>query len=96
MTNAPVKTRSVTVHSPDGTRLQVAKWGKVRRWNKSPDTISNLKQAIAHANTALRKRMGTIVYVGTAPVYHGKWSPASSYAGWKGNPVANYWRKKIA
>ena len=96
MGTAPVKTRHISIFASDGTRLKKVAWGKVRVWKNATDTATNLRQAIAFANATLQKRLGTIVYVGTIPVYHCKYGGKSSYRGWKSNPVANMWRKKIA
>ena len=95
MTEAQVKTLSITIYTPDGKRLGYTKKGKVRWWTKHPDTASNLRQAITYAKATLNKHMGTIVYVGTVPVYHCKWNPGITFYGWKSNPVAGMWRKKL-
>ena len=96
MTTAAITTRNVSIFAKDGTRLKKVAWGRVVRWNKAADTPANLQQAIAYAKDTLRKkRIGTIVYVGGVPVYHAKWGGKSSFAGWKSNPVAGMWRKKL-
>ena len=93
---ARVSTRHVTITSPSGDRLSKAVWSKERVWHKYKETLSNLKQAITYARNVLKKKqLGTIVYVGDQPVYHCKWGGGRGFQGWKNNPVAEYWRRKL-
>ena len=97
-----VRTRQITTLSPDGKRLMFPKWGKPRIWKRYTDTLSNLEQAIDYGAKALaNRRMGTIVYVNTVPVYHFKFGVSaktgpSFFSGWKSNPVARYWKNRAA
>jgi hypothetical protein len=36
-----------------------------------------------------------VVYAGDAPVYHCKWGGGRGFAGWKSNPVAEWWRRRM-
>ena len=91
-----VSTRHVTITSPDGGRLKEPAWSKPRVWRRAKNTVSNLKQAITYArNTLDKKQIGTVVYVGTVPVYHCKWGGGRGFQGWKDNPVAGWWRRKL-
>ena len=94
---AKVRTRSITITASDGTRLKKPKWGRARLWQKYPGIAKNLTPAIAHANKVLENsRIGTIVYVGDIPVYHCKWGSGKGFSGWKGNPVAGLWQRKLS
>ena len=92
-----VRTRHVTIVSPAGERLKKTVWGKARVWRKYKDLLPNLKQAITYARGVLAKqRIGTVVYIGDVPVYHCKWGDGRAFKGWKANPVAEYWRKRLS
>lgn len=91
-----VSTRHVRITSRTGERLKKAVWTEPKLWRKSRDIAANLKQAITYARRVLRdKRIGTVVYVGDVPVYHCKWGAGRAFQGWKDNPVAGYWRRKL-
>lgn len=103
MRNAVVSTRHVTITAKDGSRLKAAKWGKRKVWKVHKNTANNLTAAIDFVHKALEKQhMGTIVYVGTIPVYHAKYNRSKKqnldmlFKGWKSNPVANYWKSKLS
>jgi len=92
-----VRTRHVTITSPEGERLKRPMWGKAKRWAKSRDILTNLRQAINYARKVMdKKRLGTVVYIGDVPIYHCKWGGGRVFAGWKANPAAGYWRRKVS
>lgn len=90
-----VRTRQVTLTSLEGKRLSKPVWGKAKLWKRARGILLNLKLAIAYAHKALEKRIGTVVYVGDVPVYHTKFGGGKAFAGWRKNPVAEYWRRKV-
>ena len=91
-----VTTKHVTIYSPEGSRLKDAVWSRARVWRKYKDTLGNLKQAITFAREVMdRKQIGTVVYVGDTPVYHTKWGGGRAFYGWKSNPVAEWWRRRV-
>lgn len=91
-----VSTRHITITSATGERLKKPVWSKPRMWRRSKNTATNLHRAIAYANNVLeQKRIGTVVYIGDIPVYHAKWGGGRAFMGWKANPAAEYWRRKI-
>ena len=93
---ARVSTRHVTITSPSGDRLKKAVWSREKVWRKYKDTAANLKQAITYARNVLaKKQIGTVVSVGDAPVYHTKWGGGRGFAGWKNNPVGEWWKRKL-
>jgi len=97
MTNSGVvRTRHLTLYTATGKRLKKPGWSRARVWKKHRDTLSNLKQAIAYAQGTLeRQRIGTVVYVGGVSVYHAKWGGGKAFTGWKSNPAASYWQKRV-
>ena len=93
---AIVSTRHVTITNPAGDRLKKAIWTAPKIWRKYKEVAANLKQAITYARKVLaKKQIGTIVYVEDTPVYHCKWGGGRGFQGWKNNPVAEYWRRKL-
>lgn len=93
---AAVRTKHVTIYSPEGGRLKQAVWGKPRLWKKYKTIANNLKHAIIYARKVLEKqKIGTIVYIGDVPVYHCKWGGGREFAGWKNNPAGEFWRLKL-
>ena len=92
-----VRTRHVTITSPSGERLKTGVWSRAKRWAKSPDALTNLRQAINYAKSVMdKKHLGTIVYIGDVPIYHCKWGGGRVFAGWKNNPAAEYWKRKVS
>ena len=91
-----ITTRHVTIISAEGERLKKAVWSRPRHWRKHKATESNIKQAITFANNKLNTdHIGTVVYVGNMPIYHTKWGGGKGFAGWKNNPVAGFWKRKL-
>lgn len=92
-----VSTKHITITSATGERLKDPVWSKPRMWRRSKNNATNLLRAITHANNVLeQKRIGTVVYVGDMPVYHCKWGAGKAFTGWKANPAAEYWRRKLS
>ena len=92
-----VRTRHITIVSPAGERLKQPVWSRARLWRKYRDLLPNLRRAIDYAREVLAKqRIGTVVYIGDVPVYHCKWGDGRAFKGWKANPVAEYWRKRLS
>ena len=91
-----VRTRHVTITSPEGERLKKPVWSRAKVWKRYKDIVSNLKQAITYAREMVETRqIGTVVYVGEIPVFHAKWGGGRAFTGWKANPAAEYWRRKL-
>jgi len=91
-----ISTRHVTITSATGERLKEPVWSKPRMWRKSKNVLTNLKRAITYAQNVLeQKRIGTVVYVGNAAVYHCKWGGGRAFQGWKSNPAAEWWKRKL-
>ena len=92
-----VRTRHITIVSPAGDRLKKPVWSRARVWRKYREVLPNLRRAIDYAREVLAKqRIGTVVYIGDVPVYHCKWGDGRAFRGWKANPVAEYWRKRLS
>ena len=101
--NVRVLSRYVTLKDKYGRRLQKARWGKWMVWNKHSDMAQNVKDAVQYAVHQLKVwDIGTVVYLkGRAgeptPIYQAKAGlDGSHFLGWKPNPVAGYWRRKLA
>lgn len=91
-----VRTRHITIVSPEGNRLKKPLWSRFKLWRKYRDVLPNLKRAITYAREVLaEKQIGTVVYVGDVPIYHTKWGGGRPFEGWKKNPVAEYWRRRV-
>lgn len=100
-----VQSRAVTIYNPQGKRIRNARWGRWETWNEFRDEALNLRIAINHAISRLKKyKIGTIVYlrkvVNGLPtktvfdVFEAKWgTDGIPYISWKGHPVAERARR---
>ena len=101
--NSPVKivvwSRLVTL------KAGKAVWGPWVSWRRYSDTARNINEAVNAGKGYLkRRRVGTVVYIGgpnqdprnAAPIWHAKFgTDGSFFKGWKANPIADMWRRRI-
>ena len=82
-----------------------AVWGPYVSWRRYSDPARNIKQAVDAGKGFLkRRRVGTVVYIArtnqdprnATPIWHAKYGTDSSFfKGWKANPIADMWRRRI-
>ena len=98
---ATVATQTIAIMDTSGRRLKEPRRGELRYWKRHKNVEANLRAAIKYTEAFVKKyHRGVVVLLITGadkmPVYQGKWGTNNKpFFGWKPNPVAEYWRKRV-